>query len=56
MGDPRIRAGAVIRLEGVGPDFRGNSRVKSATHTLDTGGYRNYAVSAKARRAYARAR
>jgi phage protein D len=40
VGDPRIRAGAVIRLEGLGPDFSGNYRVKSATHTLDTGGYR----------------
>lgn len=40
VGDPRIRAGAVIRLEGMGPDFSGNYRVTSATHTVDNGGYR----------------
>jgi uncharacterized protein len=40
IGDPRIRAGAIIRLEGVGPDFSGDYRVKSATHTIDSGGYR----------------
>jgi hypothetical protein len=40
VGDPRIRAGAVIRLEGLGPDFSGDFRVASATHSLDAGGYR----------------
>jgi phage protein D len=40
IGDPRIRAGAVIRLEGLGPDFSGDYRVSSATHTLDSGGYK----------------
>jgi len=40
IGDPRIRAGAVIRLEGLGPDFSGDYRVKSATHALDGGGYK----------------
>ncbi len=40
VGDPAIRAGAVIRIEGIGPDFSGDYRVKSATHTVDTGGYR----------------
>jgi uncharacterized protein len=40
VGDPRIRAGAVIRLEGLGPDFSGDYRVSSATHTLDSGGYK----------------
>jgi len=40
VGDPRIRAGAVIRLEGLGPDFSGDYRVTSATHTIDAGGYR----------------
>ena len=40
VGDPRIRAGAVIRLEGLGPDFSGDYRVSSATHTIDTNGYR----------------
>ncbi|NLX10730.1 MAG: hypothetical protein GXY36_13820 [Chloroflexi bacterium] len=39
LGDPRIRAGAVIRLEGLGPDFSGNYRVTSATHTIDSSGY-----------------
>jgi uncharacterized protein len=40
VGDPRLRAGAVIRLDGLGPDFSGNYRVSSATHTVDAGGYR----------------
>jgi uncharacterized protein len=40
VGDPRIRAGAVITLEGLGPDFSGDFRVVSATHSLDAGGYR----------------
>ncbi len=40
IGDPRIRAGAVIRLEGLGPDFSGDYRVASATHSLDGGGYK----------------
>ena len=40
IGDPRIRAGAVIRLEGLGQDFSGDYRVASATHTIDSGGYR----------------
>ncbi|MFC1475868.1 phage late control D family protein [Candidatus Zixiibacteriota bacterium] len=40
IGDPRIRAGAVIRLEGLGPDFSGDYRVASATHSIDGSGYR----------------
>jgi phage protein D len=40
VGDPRIRAGAVIRLEGLGPDFSGDYRVASASHSLDGGGYK----------------
>jgi uncharacterized protein len=40
VGDPRIRAGAMVRIEGVGPDFSGDYRVTSATHTIDTSGYR----------------
>ncbi len=40
VGDPRIRAGAVIRLEGMGPDFSGDYRVAAATHAIDAGGYR----------------
>lgn len=40
VGDTRIRAGAVIRLDGLGVDFSGDYRVTKATHTLDTGGYR----------------
>ena len=30
----------IIRLEGLGPDFSGNYRVKSATHSIDGSGYR----------------
>lgn len=40
VGDPNIRAGAVIRLEGLGPDFSGDYRVTSASHSIDSGGYR----------------
>ena len=40
IGDPRIRAGAVIRFDGLGPDFSGDYRVASATHAIDAGGYR----------------
>ena len=40
VGDPRIRAGAMIRIDGLGPDFSGDYRVVSATHSIDSGGYR----------------
>lgn len=40
IGDPRIRANAVIKLDGLGPDFSGNYRVVSATHTIDGSGYK----------------
>lgn len=40
IGDPRIRAGTVLQLEGVGEKFGGRYRVTSATHTIDSGGYR----------------
>ncbi|MHB9757330.1 phage late control D family protein [Streptomyces sp. BYX5S] len=39
-GDPRIKAGRVIAVSGVGLRFSGLYRVVSATHTLDSGGYR----------------
>jgi phage protein D len=47
IGDPRIRAGAVIRIEGVGPDFSGDYRVTSASHSLDGGGYKTNIEFAK---------
>jgi len=40
VGDPRILAGTVIRLEGLGRQLGGLYRVTSATHTIDSGGYR----------------
>jgi phage protein D len=40
IGEPRIVPGAVLKLEGVGQQFGGLWRVTSATHTIDTGGYR----------------
>jgi phage protein D len=40
VGNPRIRAGAMIRIEGVGPDFSGDYRVANASHSLSTGGYK----------------
>lgn len=40
VGDPRIRAGTVVQIEGVGERFGGRYRVTSAQHTLDGGGWR----------------
>jgi len=40
IGDPRIRAGAVIRFDGLGPDWSGDYRVFSATNTIDSNGFR----------------
>jgi hypothetical protein len=40
IGDPSIKAGRVINLEGLGEQFSGLYRITSATHTLDSGGYR----------------
>lgn len=39
VGDTRIQAGAVLRIEGVGEQFGGFYRVTSATHTIGAGGY-----------------
>ncbi|MET0459468.1 MAG: hypothetical protein ABW195_09475 [Ilumatobacteraceae bacterium] len=40
VGDPRITAGSVLELSGLGVQFGGLYRVTAATHTLDQGGYR----------------
>lgn len=40
IGDPRMRAGQVVRIEGVGEEFGGLYRVTSVTHTIDQGGFR----------------
>lgn len=40
VGDPRIRAGTVLRLDGLGVEFGGLYRVTSATHSIDGSGYR----------------
>jgi Bacteriophage probable baseplate hub protein len=40
VGNPLIRANEIIRLEGLGPDFSGNYRIKSATHSIDGSGYK----------------
>ena len=40
IGDPRIKAGAVINLEGLGSQFSGLYRITSATHSLDGSGYK----------------
>jgi len=40
IGDPRIRAGAVVRFDGLGPDWSGDYRVISATNTIDANGFR----------------
>jgi hypothetical protein len=40
IGDPNIRAGNVIRIEGAGEEFGGLYRATSVTHTIDGGGFR----------------
>lgn len=40
IGDLRIKAAEVINLEGLGGQFSGLYRVTSATHTIDSGGYK----------------
>lgn len=40
VGDPRIRGGSVLRVEGVGERFGGLYRVTEAVHRIDGGGYR----------------
>jgi hypothetical protein len=39
IGDPRIQAGTVIRIEGVGQQFGGLYRVTSVSHTINGSGY-----------------
>ena len=41
VGDPRLRTGGVISVEGVGEKFGGLYRVTSLTHTVDSGGWRS---------------
>jgi hypothetical protein len=40
VGNPEIRAGRVIDLQGLGERFSGLYRITSATHTFDSGGYK----------------
>jgi phage protein D len=41
LGDPRLRVGQTVSLQGVGPRFSGtNYRITSASHSFDSGGYR----------------
>jgi phage protein D len=40
VGDARVRAGGVVRIEGVGEQYGGLYRATSVTHTVDTGGWR----------------
>jgi len=39
IGDPRVKASRVIRLDGLGEEFSGLYRITSATHRFDSGGY-----------------
>jgi len=39
-GDPRIRAGSDVQVEGLGPRFSGKYHVTSVTHVFGSGGYR----------------
>jgi uncharacterized protein len=40
IGDPRIKASRVINVDGIPGEFGGLYRVTSATHTIDSGGYK----------------
>lgn len=40
VGNPQIKAGEVINLEGLGEQFSGLYRTTSATHAFDSGGYK----------------
>ncbi len=40
IGDPRLVAGRVLQVEGVGSTYGGRYRISGATHTLDGSGYR----------------
>jgi hypothetical protein len=40
VGEPRLRAGNVLRIEGAGEEFGGLYRVAGVTHTFDSGGFR----------------
>ena len=40
IGDTKIQAGTVVRVEGAGQTLGGLFRVTSASHVLDSGGYR----------------
>ena len=40
IGDPSIKAGRVVNLDGVGDQFGGLYRITEATHTFDGSGYR----------------
>jgi phage protein D len=40
IGNPAIKAGRVINLDGLGQQFSGLWRITSATHTLDSSGYK----------------
>jgi uncharacterized protein len=39
IGLPPLRAGKVVKLDGLGPRFNGNYYVDESTHTLDQNGY-----------------
>jgi uncharacterized protein len=40
VGDPRLKAGSVIRVEGIGEQYGGLYRTTSVTHVIDAGGWR----------------
>jgi hypothetical protein len=40
VGDPAIKANAVVQFNAIGPDFSGNYRVTNAHHVIDSEGYR----------------
>jgi phage protein D len=42
VGDPALRAGKLVRLDGLGPDFSGDYRIANAIHSIDGSGYQTH--------------
>lgn len=41
LGEPLLKAGAVVQIEGVGEEFGGRYRLTQVSHLLDEGGFRS---------------
>jgi hypothetical protein len=41
LGEPQLKAGGVVQIEGVGEEFGGRYRLTQVSHLLDEGGFRS---------------